>query len=204
MNSTLSAQTALEIGLLVLLMLGIGLWFVFQHQRRQSQRLQQRFGSEYGRTVAELGSRTKAESDLRAREKRVERLKIIPLQVADAQGFIESWNALQARFIDDPSGVVVKADQLVREVLQKRGYPVGDFKSRAADISVHHPAVVDNYRLAQTIAMRANDGKASTEDLRKAVVHYRALFDDLLEVRVTDSEAVADVAEEQAEAVVHP
>jgi hypothetical protein len=101
----------------------------------------------------------------------------------EAARFSQAWKVLQRRFVDNPKGVVVLADQLVRELMLKRGYPMGDSERRAADISVDHPAVVDNYRAAQAIALRDARGEANTEDLRKAVVHYRALFNELLEVR---------------------
>jgi hypothetical protein len=165
-------------GVVVLALIGLAAWFFYQKQ--QSHKLQQRFGTEYRRTVEELGSQTKAESELKAREKRVAHLNIVPLASAEAAGFGQAWKALQSRFVDNPKGVVVDAGQLVREVMLKRGYPMGDFEHRAADISVDHPAVVDNYRAAQAIAVR---GDADTEELRKAVVHYRALFDELLEVK---------------------
>ena len=113
----------------------------------------------------------------------MERLTITPLPPGDAARFAQAWNALQARFVDNPKGVVVEADNLVRELMLKRGYPMGDFERRAADISVDHPTVVEAYRAAQTIAVRAEGGEADTEELRKAVVHYRTLFDELLEVR---------------------
>ena len=156
---------------------------VLLQRKSNPQRLQQRFGPEYGRTVDELGGRTKAESELKAREKRVEHLTITPLAPAEAARFSEAWNALQGRFVDNPKGVVVQADQLVRELMLKRGYPMGDFERRAADISVDHPAVVEHYRAAQAIAVRDERGEADTEELRKAVVHYRVLFDEMLEVR---------------------
>jgi len=156
---------------------------IISHRHRQSLKLQRRFGAEYDRSVERLGSRTKAEAELRAREKRVADLHIAPLAPADAARFTQSWNALQSRFIDSPKGVVVEAEQLVRELLLKRGYPMGDFERRAADMSVDHPAIVENYRAAQAIAVRAERGEADTEQLRKAVVHYRTLFDELLEVR---------------------
>src|SRR5271154_154475 len=140
-------------------------------KRRQSQRLRQRFGSEYGRTVSELGSRAKAESDLKKREKRVAGLTITPLAPAEAARFTQAWNGLQGRFIDNPKGVVAEADHLVGELMLKRGYPSGDFESRAADISVDHPGVVATYRAAQVIAERDARGEADTEELRKAVVH---------------------------------
>jgi hypothetical protein len=154
-----------------------------EQKRRQSRRLQERFGPEYGRVVAEHGDRTKAESELKARENRVERLTIVALAPADAAKFGQAWSALQGRFIDNPKGVVMDADRLVRDLMVKRGYPMGDFERRAADISVDHPALVETYRSAQIIALRDQRGEASTEELRKAVVYYRTLFDELLEVR---------------------
>jgi hypothetical protein len=158
-------------------------WVVMQRQR--TQRLRQRFGPEYTRAVDELGGRTKAEAELAKREQRVARLNITALAPADAARFSQAWNALQSRFIDNPKGVVAEADHLVRELMVKRGYPMGDFERRAADISVDHPNVVTTYRAAQAIAVRDERGEADTEELRKAVVHYRTLFDELLEVKPT-------------------
>ena len=109
---------------------------------------------------------------------RVDHLDIVPLAPSEAARFNQAWAVLQGRFVDNPKSVVAQADQLVREVMLERGYPVGDFERRAADISVDHPAVVNNYRAAQAIAVRDQRGEADTEELRKAVVHYRALFDD--------------------------
>ena len=179
---TVSTQTAIIVAAAIILAaLAVAAWFGFR--KKQSNRLQQRFGPEYGRTVDELGSQTKAESELKTREKRVERLHIVPLAPSDAARFSEAWNVLQGRFVDDPKGVVAQADLLVRELMLKRGYPVVEFERRAADISVDHPAVVDHYRAAQAIAIRGDHGEADTEELRKAVVHYRALFDELLGIR---------------------
>jgi hypothetical protein len=155
----------------------------FLYRRKQSHKLQLRFGSEYNRTVDELGSKTKAESELKSREKRVEHLHIVPLATAEAARLGQAWKVLEGRFVDNPKGVVVQADQLVRELMLKRGYPMGDFERRAADISVDYPAVMEHYRAAQATAVRDKRGEADTEELRKAVVHYRALFDELLEVR---------------------
>jgi hypothetical protein len=166
----------------VIASLALTAWLFFQ-KKKQSARLQERFGPEYDRTVGELGGRTEAESELKAREKRVEHLTIAPLAPAEAARFTQAWTALQSRFVDNPKGVVIQADQLVRELMLKRGYPMGDFERRAADISVDHPAVVEHYRAAQAIAVRDERGEADTEELRKAVVHYRVLFDDMLEVR---------------------
>jgi hypothetical protein len=186
---TINTQTwIILLGAVVLALIAFAAWFF--HQKKQSHRLQQRFGPEYVRTVDELGSQTKAELELKAREKRVERLNILPLAPSDAARFSEAWKVLQGRFVDNPKDVFVQADQLVRELMAKRGYPVGDFEHRAADISVDHPAVVDHYRAAQAIAVRNERGEADTEELRKAVVHYRALFNELLEVREAKQEVI--------------
>jgi FtsZ-interacting cell division protein ZipA len=182
-------------GAVVLALIALAAWSF--HRKRQSHRLEQRFGPEYDRTVDDLGSRTKAESELKIREKRVEQLNIVPLVPSEAARFSQAWNALQGRFVDNPKGVVAQADQLVRELMLKRGYPIGDFERRAADVSVDHPAVVNNYRAAQAIAVRDERGEADTEELRKAVVHYRALFDELLEVREAKP---ADMPANQVEA----
>ena len=152
-------------------------------RKRSSAGLRNRFGPEYDRAVNELGNRGKAEAELEARRKRVAGLDIVPLTVGDASRFKDAWNAVQARFVDDPKAAVVKADQLVYELMAKRGYPMGDFEARAADISVDHPGVVSNYRAARAIALADEGGQADTELLRRAVVHYRALFDELLVVR---------------------
>lgn len=178
--NTMNTQTLAMLAVVVLVVIAIAAWL--WNQKKQSQRLEQRFGPEYARTVDELGSRDKAEAELRTREKRVRKLDIAPLEPADAARFGQEWKALQGRFVDNPKGVLVDADRLVRELMLKRGYPMGDFERRAADISVDHPAVVEHYRAAQAIALRDRRGEADTEELRQAVVHYRALFDDLLEV----------------------
>jgi len=176
--NTLPTNTVIAAVVLIALVVGVIAWFVIQKQR--TLKLKQRFGPEYDLTVSEFGSRVKAEAELTAREKRVAGLEIVPLTPADAVRFTQAWSALQARFIDNPKGVVLDADHLVRELMAKRGYPMGDFEHRAADISVDHPGVVATYRAAQAIAARNERGEADTEELRKAVVHYRTLFDELL------------------------
>jgi hypothetical protein len=170
---------------LLVALIGVIAWTTAQRRRRESLRLQQRFGPEYLRLVTEHG-RAKAEAELAAREKRVATLTLLPLSAAEAAKFQDAWVAIQARFVDDPKTSVVEADHLVYDLMAKRGYPMGDFERRAADISVDHPAVVSNYRAARAIALRDERGEASTEELRKAVVHYRALFQELLTAR--DSE----------------
>ena len=159
--------------------------------RIRSQRLRERFGSEYERTVRTEGTVRKAEAALEARARRVQALHIRPLSPADSTRFDTAWRAVQARFVDDPRGAVTEADRLVGELMSTRGYPVGEFEQRVADISVDHPDVVMNYRAAREIAIQHSQGKASTEDLRQAMVHYRALFRELLE---TADETVRDEA----------
>ena len=151
-------------------------------RRRRSEHLERRFGPEYHRAVDELGSRDKAETELQAREKRVQKLHIVPLAPEQAERFATDWRHIQGRFVDDPKGALVDADLLVTELMNQRGYPMADFDTRVADISVDHPAVVHHYRAARDIAARDARGEADTEALRQAVVHYRALFSELLEV----------------------
>jgi hypothetical protein len=181
MNAVPTNNTLILMGLLLLLVVaGAIAWAVVQRQR--SARLRRRFGAEYDRTVQEFGSRSKAERELAKREERVSRLRIVPLSPVDAAHFSSAWNVLQGRFVDNPRGVVAEADRLVRDLMEKRGYPMGDFELRAADISVDHPMVVSSYRAARAIAVRDARGEVDTEELRKAVVHYRTLFEELLEV----------------------
>lgn len=154
-------------------------WLLMRRHRRE--RLSERFGPEYERAVAELEDRSEAEQRLQEREKRVERLQIVPLGRADGARFAEEWRAVQARFVDNPSAAVQDADDLIAEVMVLRGYPVGDFERRAEDLSVDHAQVVQNYRSGHDLATSSRAGDTSTEDLRRAMVHYRALFDELLE-----------------------
>lgn len=148
--------------------------------KRKTGRLRTRFGPEYTRAVEEGGSRRKAEAGLQEREKRVEGFAIRPLSPSDRERYIVSWRKVQADFVDNPQSSVSQADQLLGDVMSTRGYSVGDFEQRSADISVDHPLLVENYRAAHEIAVRHAAGKASTEDLRQAMIHYRTLFDDLV------------------------
>ena len=183
--NAIPANTLIFTVVLIVAVGAIVAWVVMQRQR--TQRLQQRFGPEYTHAVNTFGGRTKAEAELTKREQRVARLTITPLAPADAARFSQAWNALQSRFVDNPKGAVGDADHLVRELMVKRGYPMGDFERLAADISVDHPGVVTTYRAARAIAVRDERGEADTEELRKAVVHYRTLFDELLEVKPTST-----------------
>jgi hypothetical protein len=157
----------------------VGVWLIFS--RRRSSHLQSRFGPEYERTVNESGDRRRAERELQRREKRVERLHIHALSPRDRNKFVAAWRKDQARFVDDPAGAVTEADGLVQEVMAARGYPTADFDRRVEDISVDHPHLAQNYRSARDLAERNRRGDANTEELRKALVYYRALFEDLLE-----------------------
>ena len=165
------------IGAVVLLALIV--WRAFAARRRK--RLQERFGSEYERTIADAPSRRQAESDLAEREKRREELNIRPLEQSSRDRYASRWHNTQAQFVDDPESAVGEADALIQEVMRERGYPVEDFDQRAADLSVDHPEVISNYRAAHGIAIAHRRGKASTDDLRPAMQHYRALFSELLE-----------------------
>jgi hypothetical protein len=176
--NTIPANTAIVALILIVVAVAAVAWVMVQRQR--SVRLKRRFGPEYDATVARTGNRAKAESELLKREERVAGFKIVPLSATDAARFSQAWTTLQTRFVDNPKGVVAEADQLVRELMVKRGYPMANFEHRAADISVDYPGVVSNYRAAQVIAVRDARGEADTEELRKAVVHYRTLFDELL------------------------
>ncbi len=149
-------------------------------RRRRSERLRARFGPEYERTVRDTGSATRAEAALEARARKVEKLNIRPLTREESARFSDAWRRVQARFVDEPKAAVADASRLVTEVMSARGYPMADFDQRAADLSVDHAAVVDNYRAARDIGVRYERGEAGTEDLRQAMVHYRTLFQDLL------------------------
>jgi hypothetical protein len=193
--NTMSTGSLIVAFVLIALGLAIVAWLVAQRQR--SLRLKRRFGPEYDVAVSEFHSRTKAEAELLKREQRVAAFTIVPLSSADMARFSQAWNALQIRFIDNPKGVVGEADLLVRGLMARRGYPMGNFEHCAADISVDHPRVVSNYRAAQSIAARDADGEADTEELRRAVIHYRTLFEELLGAapdEVTIRPASRDVA----------
>src|SRR5580658_6561609 len=163
----------------VVVAVGIVVWLSIR--KRRTLRLRTQFGgAEYTRAVKEGGSRQIAEAVLDERADRVERLHIRPLAPGDRARFVESWDRVQARFVDGPGSAVSDADKLLGDVMSTRGYPVSDFEQRAADISVDHPLVLENYRAAHQSALRQAEGHASTEDLRKAMIHYRTLFEELI------------------------
>jgi hypothetical protein len=174
---------SLLIVLLVIAVIAVAAIAFLAIRKQKSEKLRRRFGPEYDRVVRQEGSARKAEGVLEFREKPREKFAIRPLSEADKSSFSTRWNEVQSQFVDDPRGAVTVADNLVSEVMQARGYPVGDFDQRAADISVDYPVVVENYRAAHGIALRHSAGKASTEDLRQAMVYYRTLFQELIEDR---------------------
>jgi len=174
-----TTQIVVVIALAVLVAGGIAIWLF--GRKRRTERLRTQFGgAEYTRAVEEGGSRRKAEAVLDQRADRVEGLPIRPLAPGDRVRFVESWGKVQARFVDGPGSAVTDADQLLGDVMSARGYPVSDFEQRAADISVDHPLVLENYRAAHQSALRQKSGQASTEDLRQAMIHYRTLFEELV------------------------
>ena len=175
---SMNTNTLIAVVAVAVILIAVVAWLAYASNR--SRRLRQRFGPEYDAVLKRHGSKAKAEAELKQREKRVERFQIVPLAPAEVTRFSQAWTRLQGSFVDDPKGVLIEADRLVRDLLAKRGYPVADFELRAADISVDHPVVANNYRAAQRIVSLDQHGEASTEDLRKAVVHFRALFDELL------------------------
>ena len=166
--------------LVAIVVVGAVAWMVM-NQRRRTEHLTERYGPEYQRTLESTGDKREAERELEAREERVKQYEIKPLSAGQRDRYLAKWRETQAEFVDDPSAAIAEADTLVQDVMGDRGYPMGDFDQRTADISVDHPHVVEEYRAAHVIAERHASGGVETEDLRQAMVHYRALFDDLLE-----------------------
>jgi len=149
-------------------------------RRSHRRHLQERFGSEYDRTVESAEGRRKAERELREREARHDELELRPLSDASRQRYSQQWQEMQQGFVDRPQVAVADADRLVTDLMRERGYPVDDFDTRSELVSVDHPDVVENYRTAHGIALRTIEGRTSTEDLRQAVISYRALFEEML------------------------
>ena len=169
--------TGIVIVVAVVVVIAVAAFLFF---RMRSARLRSRFGPEYDRAVKETGSAYKAEAKLEKLEKRVQKFSIHPLRPEDVDRFRNAWRVVQARFVDDPRTALGDADLLVGQLMTARGYPMSDFEERAAEISVDHPLVVEHYRSGHEIAARHAQGRASTEDLRQAMIHYRTLFEDLM------------------------
>jgi hypothetical protein len=166
------------IAIAAVVVIALVLWSALRARRTRT--LREGFGPEYDRTVADAPSKREAEGELLERQKRRDELDVRPLDPAARERYAEEWQATQARFVDDPGGAITEADVLIQRVMRERGYPVEDFEQRAADVSVDHPEVVNNYRAAHAISIAHERERASTEDLRLAMQHYRSLFDELL------------------------
>jgi len=166
---------------LILFVAGAILVSVFS-RRKRTERLQGKFGSEYDHTVQALGGEKKAHTELEARQKHVASLDIHPLSAKEGDRYVADWAAVQSKFVDEPGQSVINADRLIMEVMQLRNYPISDFEQRAADVSVSYPALVSNYRAAREIALKNEQHQANTEELRQAMIYYRSLFEELLEI----------------------
>jgi len=183
---TTTGWVILVVAVVVVIILGFIAW-----RNSRTKNLRSRFGPEYDHMVQERGSASRAEKELEYRAKRVEKFQLRPLSKEERGEFGAAWRNAQQRFVDDPRGAVAEADHLVQAAMRARGYPTGgDFEERVADLSVDHATVVDNYRAAHEIAIRDSRGQVSTEDLRAAMKHYRALFEDLLDERVVEYQEV--------------
>lgn len=176
------SPTVLVTAAVVFALLVLGLTALIARRRSRTRQLAERYGAEYDRTVKDLGGRAKAEKDLIGRKSRVEHYTIRPLSDAERGRFAESWSRALARFVDSPLAAVSEADQLLTEVMRVRGFPTADFDRRAADLSVDHPRLAQSYHAAHDLALKSGRGQANTEDLRQALVHYRGLFEELVEV----------------------
>jgi hypothetical protein len=182
MNLHLMDMNLIVLAAVAILIIAVVAWLYARKRRRTTTDLRHKFGPEYDRAVRVHGSERKAEAKLEDREKRVEQLNIRDLDPMEHERFSKQWESVQSRFIDSPKGAVTEADDLVSSLMKARGYPVSDFDQRAADISVDHPRVMENYRSAHEIAVRVGKDEATTEELRTAMIHYRFLFEELVQV----------------------
>lgn len=178
MNFTLDGPTLIILGVVVLALLVLLVWWLGRW--RKSHALKKDFGPEYDHEVEHVGSRTRAEQELEARRARVKEYELRDLDVADRESFALRWREVQKRFVDQPSEAVEEASELIDEAMLRRGYPLGEIQQKQADLSVHHPSEVQDYRKAYDIAGRNRRGEATTEELREATLHYRNLFDHLV------------------------
>jgi hypothetical protein len=177
-------MTATGIVLIVIAVAVIATLGWYLARERRSKALRSKFGPEYEYAMREFGDKNRAEDALSKRQQRREKIHVRPLSHEEHDRFAGDWHNVQARFVDDPPGSIEEADRLVNTVMRTRGYPMSQFEHRAEDLSVDYPHVVRNYRAAHQIAERHERGEATTEDLRKAFVYYRDLFDELLEAGV--------------------
>jgi hypothetical protein len=191
MNLNLNDPKLIVIAALVVVVIVVLAWLYVRKQRSNTASLRQKFGPEYDRAVLKHGSERKAEAQLTDREKRVEKLNLRDLDPMERERYSKQWDSVQSRFIDSPKGAVTEADDLVSSLMKARGYPVSEFDQRASDISVDHPRVVENYRSAHEIALRVGKDAATTEDLRAAMIHYRSLFEELVQLTATAERKIA-------------
>jgi hypothetical protein len=182
MNFNWTDPRWIALAAVVVVIVAVAVWLYMRKRRGTTAALRQKFGPEYDRAVLVHGS--KAEANLADREKRIEKLNIRDLDSMERERYSTQWQAIQSRFVDSPKGAVAEADDLVASVMKTRGYPVSEFDQRAADISVDHPRVVENYRSGHAIALRVGKDQATTEELRTAMIHYRSLFEELVQVTV--------------------
>jgi hypothetical protein len=187
-NTLMQPGVLIAIGAGVVVLLVLVGWLV--ERKRRSGKLREKFGPEYERVLAEQGDARKTEALLAEREKRVSKFSIRHLTMADRERYVNQWAAVQRRFVDDPAMAVMEADSLVTALMAARGYPMTDFEQRAEDISVNYPRVVQNYRAARLIVGRHGKGQATTEDMRQAMVHYRSLFDEMVEAPAGEKRGV--------------
>ena len=166
------------VSVIAVVAIAVAAWAVLR--TRNTSRLRSKFGPEYDHLLQSEGDRSRAEAELAHREKRVKKLNIRPLARQERDRFLHAWRKQQSEFVDDPRGAVSEADSLLTEVMTLRGYPTADFETQAADVSVDHATVVNSYREAHRIAERSRSGQATTEDLRQAMIYYRALFEELV------------------------
>jgi len=181
-------NTTLILAAVIFLVLG-GLLVMAVTRFQQTKRLKDRFGPEYDRMVNEVGDKRQVESELQARLAHVENLTIRPLTAEEVNRFALEWQSTQTEFVDEPLASLQKADRLIREVMKAKGYPVEEFEQRAADISVDYPDLVTDYRGLHLIAVKEDDDEVSTEEMRQAMVHGRALFENLVR-KETDEEVI--------------
>src|SRR5579864_5915187 len=182
MNLSLMDPKLIALVAVVIVIIAVLAWLYVRKRKSTTAYLRQKFGPEYERTVQRHGSERKAEATLADRQERVEKLNIRDLDPSERERFSKQWESVQSRFVDSPKGAVAEADDLVSSLMKTRGYPVSDFDQRTADISVDHPRVLGNYRSAHEIALRVGKDGASTEDLRTAMIHYRSLCEELMQV----------------------
>ncbi len=184
MNLNVLDPKWIALAAVVIVIIAVLAWVYIRKRRSTTEDLRKKFGPEYDRAVQVHGAGRKAESKLEDREKRVGKLDIRDLDPMEHERFSKRWESVQSRFVDSPKGAVAEADDLVSSVMKARGYPVSDFDQRAADMSVDHPRVVENYRSAHAIALRVGKDQATTEELRTAMIHYRSLFEELVQLPV--------------------